>query len=150
MANILIEEINWTQAISTSTSSPITLYSSIWCHCLREEKSGQASGLRDRAMDPCCKFSESKTEEILSQLMKPAVFPGHSKECYHCHLAATPHDTRPHWLSSGLALTFSVSSPAIAGLRKWFLAGPGVQCSSLSFTERSSSLSLHHHWRHRQ
>lgn len=41
-----------------------------------------------------------------------------------------------------VALTFLVSSPGPLGLRKWFLSAPGALGSSLSFTGKSSFLSL--------
>lgn len=64
---------------------------------------------------------------------------------------------RPCWLPStqtsvhekgelrprgSVALTFLVSSPGPLGLRKWFLSAPGALGSSLSFTGKSSFLSL--------
>lgn len=41
-----------------------------------------------------------------------------------------------------VALTFPVSSPGPLGLRKWFLSAPGALGSSLSFTGKSSFVSL--------
>lgn len=115
----------------------------------------KTSNHRSRQDHYSIKGEESTTSHYTLLPLEPGIFPG--QVCWELLLCAlccdslyqqqallatlSPERTGLCPQVSG-ALTFPVSSPGTRGLRKRFLSTPGMMGSSLSFTGKSSFLSL--------